>query len=162
MSVRRMVSIYEFPDRLIVMADHRTDAGFWRAGEPVIRLLTSVDDAALGGALRFALERAAGMVPATPWKDYAIVRRGLARSAGFRSWAPFDRNARMCSLRESESSTWSIMPMRHGGTRGPGKGFHECPQLEFAVAPDATDAALGTVVRRGLALSQPPLDTSAA
>jgi len=33
-----MVSIYEFRDRLIVMADRQTDAGYWQAHEPVVRL----------------------------------------------------------------------------------------------------------------------------
>src|SRR5690348_211474 len=108
MSVRRMASVYEFADRLIVMADHRTDAGFWRAGEPVIRLPASADDDALGSALRRAIDEAPAVAPAAHWKDYAGVRAALARAAGFRSWAPFDRAARMCSLRQSGDSAFDV------------------------------------------------------
>lgn len=68
MSVRRMASVYEFADRLIVMADHRNDAGFWQAGEPVIRLPSSADDESLGTAVRRAVDEAPAVVPATHWK----------------------------------------------------------------------------------------------
>ena len=156
MTVRRMASAYEFADRLIVMADHRTDAGFWRAGEPVIRLPRSADDDALGKALLRAVAEAPLLTPATHWKEYAGVRAALAKAAGFGSWAPFDKNARMCSFRESMASAHSIMPMRHGGTRGPDKGFHECPELEIAIASGASPADVGAAIRRGLALSQLP------
>lgn len=154
MSVRRMASVYEFADRLIVMADHRNDAGFWQAGEPVIRLPSSADDESLGTAVRRAVDEAPAVVPATHWKERTPVLAKLAKDAGFRSWAPFDREARMCSLRDSDGGLLTIMPTRHGGTRGSDKGFHECPDLEFSVARDASTAALGAAVRRGLALSQ--------
>jgi hypothetical protein len=50
MTPRRSAGVYEFPDRLIVIADHLTEAGFWRAGLPVVRLLTSVADDVVGQA----------------------------------------------------------------------------------------------------------------
>lgn len=156
MSVRRMASVYEFADRLVVMADHRTDAGFWRAGEPAIRLPTSADDDTLGRALRRALSEVPGVTPATHWKQYGVVRAAIAQAAGFRSWAPFDRDARECSLRESDASVLTIVPMRHGGTRGPDKGFHECLELQFSIEGGASPAAIGAAMRRGLALSQAP------
>ena len=153
MSIRRMASVYEFTDRLIVLAKHRTDAGFWRAGEPVIRLASFVSDDALGDAVRRAADEAPAVVPTTHWKAYAGVRATLARAAGFRSWAPFDRDARMCSFRQSDEGLVTIMPTRYGGTRGPDKGFHECPELEFAVI-DASSAAVGAAIRRGLGQSR--------
>jgi hypothetical protein len=39
MTPRRSAAVYEFPDRLIVIADHLTEAGFWRAGLPVLSSL---------------------------------------------------------------------------------------------------------------------------
>ncbi len=155
MTVRRMASVYEFADRLVVIAAHRTDAGFWRAGEPVIRLALSVPDEALGVAIQRALAEAPARVAATPWKEIAPVLIALARSAGFRSWAPFDRRACLCSVRESSDGALTVAPMRHGGTRGPDKGFHEQPDREFIVT--ASDAsALGAAARRGLTLSSGP------
>ncbi len=44
MTARRSAAVYEFPDRLIIIVDHLTEAGFWRAGLPVVRLLTSAAD----------------------------------------------------------------------------------------------------------------------
>lgn len=123
MSVRRMASVYEFADRLIVMADHRNDAGFWQAGEPVIRLPSSADDEPLGTAVRRAVDEAPAVVPATHWKERTPVLAKLAKDAGFRSWAPFDREARMCSFRDSDGGLLTIMPTRHGGTRGSERGF---------------------------------------
>src|SRR5262249_2052270 len=154
--VHRMASAYEFADRLIVMADHRTDAGFWQAGEPVIRLPKAATEDALGNAVRRALSEAPSVVPATHWKEHARVRATLAQAAGFRSWAPFDRSARMCSLQESDSGVLAVVPMRHGGTRGPDKGFHECPELTISVASDASLSAIGAAIRRGLTLSHSP------
>ena len=63
--------VYEFPDRLIVIADHLTEAGFWRAGLPVVRLPTSAVDDVVGQAVQRALTEAPASIPATPWKEYA-------------------------------------------------------------------------------------------
>jgi hypothetical protein len=95
MTTRRSAAVYEFPDRLIVIADHLSEAGFWRAGLPVVRLLTSAADDVVGQAVQRALTEAPARIPATPWKEYAPVRLALASAAGFRSWGPFDRRARL-------------------------------------------------------------------
>jgi hypothetical protein len=104
-----------------------------------------------------ALTEGAGIVPVTHWKEFATVRAGLARLAGLRSWAPFDRRTRMCSVRESDAAALSVMAMRYGGARGPGKGFHECPELAFEAAAIGFLSELGAAVRRGLELSEGPL-----
>jgi len=151
-----MASAFEFADRLIVMADHRTDAGCWRSGEPVIRLALAAPDELLGAAVERALGEAPEVVHATHWKEYAVVRVALARIAGFRTPAPFDRKARMCSVRQSDAGDLTVMPTRHGGTRGPDKGFHERLELEFPVATPSSPRSLGEAVRRGLELSVGP------
>jgi len=155
MSIRRMVSIYEFRDRLIVMADRQTDAGYWQAHEPVVRLELSAPDAALGAAVQRVITDASGRVPAIHWKEYSEVRKRLATAAGFRAIGVFDRLARLCFVRESDGGVFTVVPTRHGGTRGDDKGFHERLELEFAA--DFTDTnAVGAAVSRGLELSSWP------
>jgi hypothetical protein len=150
-----MVSIYEFPDRLIVMADRQTNAGYWQAGEPVLRLDISASPEAIGAAVQRVVTEADGRIPATHWKEYSVVRKRLALAAGFRAIGVFDRLARLCTVRESDGGTFSVVPTRHGGTRGDDKGFHERLDLEFGV--DFTEPrAVGTAVRRGLELSSWP------
>jgi hypothetical protein len=150
-----MVSIYEFRDRLIVMADRQTEAGFWRAGEPVYRLDVSASHEAIGATVQRVMGEAVGRIPATHWKEYSLVRKRLALAAGFRAIGVFDRLARLCTVRESDSGMFTIVPTHHGGTRGDNKGFHERLDLEFAV--DFTDPyAIGTAARRGLELSSWP------
>ena len=153
MTPRRSAGAYEFPDRLVVIADHLTEAGFWRAGLPVVRLLPSAADDVVGHAVQRALTEAPARGPATPWKEYAPVRLALASAAGFRSWGPFDRRARLCSVRVSETGLVEIIPTRHGGTRGADKGFHDRAELTFPVGHAPTTAELGAGVRQGLALS---------
>jgi hypothetical protein len=153
MMTRRSAAVYEFPDRLIVIADHLTEAGFWRAGLPVVRLLISAADDVVGQAVQRALTEAPARIPATPWKEYAPVRLALASAAGFRSWGPFDRRARLCSVRVSETGLVEIIPTRHGGTRGADKGFHERAELALSVGHAPTMAELGAGVRQGLTLS---------
>lgn len=155
MSIRRMISVYEFRDRLIVMADRRTDAGYWQDSEPVVRLELSATPEVLGAAVQRVMTEAVGVVAATHWKEYSVVRKRLAAAAGFRALGVFDRLARHCTVRESEDGIFTIMPKRHGGTRGDDKGFHELPNLEFVV--DFMEArAIGLAVRRGLDLSTWP------
>lgn len=150
-----MISIYEFRDRLIVMADRRTDAGYWQDREPVIRLEPAATPEMLGEAVQRVMTEAVGTIAATHWKEYSAVRRRLAAAAGFRALGVFDRLARHCTVRESESGIFTIMPTRHGGTRGDDKGFNELPDLEFVF--DFTEAhAIGMAVRRGLDLSTWP------
>ena len=150
-----MISVYEFRDRLIVMADRRTDAGYWQDSEPVVRLQPSATPEMLGAAVQRVMTEAVGVVAATHWKEYSVVRRRLAAAAGFRALGVFDRLARLCAVRESEGGTFTIMPKRHGGTRGDDKGFHELQDLEFVF--DFTEAhAIGLAVRRGLDLSTWP------
>ena len=155
MGIRRMVSVYEFRDRLIVMADRRTDAGYWQGGEPVVRLDVSASSEAVGAAVQSVVTQAVGTVPATHWKEYSVVRKRLASAAGFRAMGVFDRLARLCSVRESDTGAFTIIPSRHGGTRGDDKGFHERLDLAFAVE-FADPSALGMAVRRGLELSSWP------
>lgn len=150
-----MASIYEFRDRLIVMAERQTDAGFWRAGEPVVRLESAASDEAIGAAVQDVLTDAVGRIPAAPWKEYSVVRKRLALAAGFRAIGAFDRLARLCSVRESDGGMFTIVPTRHGGTRGDDKGFHERLDLEFAVEFE-DPSAIGVAVRRGLELSSWP------
>jgi len=150
-----MVSVYEFRDRLIVVADRKTDAGNWRAGEPVVRLDVLESNEAIGAAVQRVMAEAVGTMAATHWKEYTVVRKRLALAAGFRAMSVFDRLARLCSVRESDSGTFTIVPNRHGGTRGDDKGFHECLDLAFAV-DFADPGALGIAVRRGLELSSWP------
>ncbi|HKW48154.1 MAG TPA: hypothetical protein VJN70_11940 [Gemmatimonadaceae bacterium] len=150
-----MISVYEFRDRLIVMADRRTDAGYWQDSEPVVRLELSATPEMLGAAVQRVMTEAVGVVAATHWKEYSVVRKRLAAAAGFRALGVFDRLARHCTVRESEDGIFAIMPKRHGGTRGDDKGFHELPNLEFVV--DFMEArAIGLAVRRGLDLSTWP------
>jgi hypothetical protein len=54
MTARRSAAVYEFPDRLIIIADHLTEAGFWRAGLSVVRLLTSAADEVVGQGVQRA------------------------------------------------------------------------------------------------------------
>ena len=155
MSVRRMASVYEFRDRLIVMAERRTDAGYWQDGEPVARLDLSASDEAVGATVQSVVAAAVGTISATHWKEFSVVRKRLAAAAGFRAMGVFDRSAKLCTVRESDSGVFTIVPTRHGGTRGDDKGFHERLDLEFAV--DFADAvALGMAVRHGLDLSSWP------
>lgn len=51
------------------------------------------------------------------------MRLALASAAGFRSWGPFDRRARLCSVRVSETGLVEIIPTRHGARGGPTRGF---------------------------------------
>ena len=102
--------MYAFADRLIVMANHRTDAGFWRAGAPVFRLPLSAPEETLGDVVWRVLAEAPDRVPATTWKEFAPVLLTLARAAGFRSWTPFDRRARLCSIRESVGGAVAATP----------------------------------------------------
>ena len=150
-----MISVYEFRDRLIVMPDRRTDAGYWQASEPVVRLELAATVETIGAAVQSAMSEAAGIVPSTHWKEYSVVRKRLAKAAGFRAMGVFDRLARLCTVRESDKGTFTIVPTRHGGTRGDDKGFHERLELEFAV--DFSDPrAIGLAVRQGLDLSSWP------
>jgi hypothetical protein len=153
MTARRSAAVYEFPDRLIIIADHLTEAGFWRAGLPVVRLLTSATDEVVGQGVQRALTEPPARIPATPWKEYAPVRLALASAAGFRSWGPFDRRARLCSVRVSETGLVEIIPTRHGGTRGADKGFHDRAELALSVGHEPSTEGLGAGVRQGLALS---------
>jgi hypothetical protein len=90
------------------------------------------------------------------------VRLALASAAGFRSWGPFDRRARLCSVRVPETGLVEIIPTRYGGTRGADKGFHDRAELAFSVGHAPTTAELGAGVRQGLALSLwPPRPLSA-
>jgi len=75
MRTRRSAAVYEFSDRLIVIADHLTEAGFWRAGLPVVRLLTADD--VVGQAVQRALTEAPG-----PHPRYSLegVRAGASRA----------------------------------------------------------------------------------
>ena len=150
-----MISVYEFRDRLIVMPDRLTDAGYWQAGEPIIRLDISATDENIGAAVQRVMSEGAGIVPSTHWKEYSVVRKRLATAAGFRAMGVFDRLARLCTVRESDGGTFTIVPTRHGGTRGDDKGFHERLDLEFAV-DFAEQRAIGSAVRRGLDLSSWP------
>jgi len=50
------------------------------------------------------------------------VRLALASAAGFRSWGPFDRRARLCSVRVSETGLVEIIPTRHAGHAGGRQG----------------------------------------
>ncbi len=156
MGVRRMASVYQFADRLVVIADHRTEAGLWSVGEPVIRLDLLASDATLGAAVQRAILEGSAVLPALPWRERAPILAALAQSAGFRTWAPFDRRARLCSIRGYEDGRTTVMPMGHGGTRGDRKGFHERMDLEFDADLSGNVAALGAAVRRGLELSSDP------
>ena len=150
-----MVAIYEFPDRLIVLANRQTDAGYWQDHEPVVRLDGTASDDEIGAAVKRVATEAVGRIPSTHWKEYSVVRKRLALAAGFRAMGVFDRLTRLCTVRESDGGTFTIVPTRHGGTRGDDKGFHELLDLEFAV--DFTEPhAVGKAIRRGLELSTWP------
>jgi hypothetical protein len=81
------------------------------------------------------------------------IRVTLAPAAGVSLQGPFDRRARLCSVRVAETGLVEIIPMRHGGTRAADKGFHDRAEFALSVGHAPTTAELGGGVRQGLALS---------
>jgi len=127
----RLASAYVLSDTIVVVANHLTQAGFWLAGRPVVRLLPEATDAELGAAARAALQSGLAGVPTLKRAEYTPYLRDLAVAAGVRSWAALEKSARLCNVEQLPSGALRVVPHRHGGTRGDAAGYHELPEAAF-------------------------------
>ena len=150
-----IAAVYALPDAFVVVANHRTQAGFWLAGRPVTRLVSTATDAEIGSAVRAALSASRDGLPAPSRADYPVHLRDLATAAGVRTWAALEKAARLCAVEENAGGVRRVVPHRHGGTRGPDAGYHELPEAAFESA-GVDNAALGAAARRGIELSPGP------
>ena len=151
----RLAEVYALPDAFVVVANHRTQAGFWLMGRPVTRLPSTATDADLGAVVRAALSASSDGLPVPTREDHSANMLDLAKAAGVRTWATLEKVARLCSVEAGASGGLKVTPHRHGGTRGPDKGYHELTAAAFEL-PGGNDAALGAAARRGIELSTDP------
>ena len=151
----RMAAVYALPDAFVLVANHRTQAGFWVAGRPVTRLSSTATDAEIGTALRAVLSAGQADLPTPTRTDFPQRLLDLAAAAGVRTWAALEKAARLCTVEERAGGVLKLVPHRHGGTRGPDAGYHELVELAFEPAA-AGSAALGAAARRGIELSSGP------
>jgi hypothetical protein len=150
-----MAAVYALPDAFVLIANHRTQAGFWIAGQPITRLSSTASDAEIGAALHAVLHAGQSDLPTPTRAEYPQRLRELATAAGVRTWAALEKVARLCTVEEGARGVLKVVPHRHGGTRGPEAGYHELAELAFEPAGGG-DAALGAATRRGIELSSGP------
>jgi len=151
MGQKRIALVYATSDAFVIVANHRTQAGFWLAGHPVARLPVSATDGELGAATRVALRGSRDGIPTPNRAEFSPYLRELAAAAGMRSWAALEQAARLCNVEQS-AGEHRIVPHRHGGTRGPDAGFHALESTAIEMT-GSDDTALGAAVRRGIELS---------
>ena len=151
----RLAAVYALPDAFVVVANHQTEAGFWLAGRPVARLVSTATDAEIGAAVRAALSASRRGLPTPTRADFAAHVRDLATAAGQRTWAALEKAARLCTVEELTGGVLKVVPHRHGGTRGADAGYHELAEEAFELAV-GDNAALGAATRRGIDLSPGP------
>jgi len=135
MTARRSAAVYEFPDRLIIIADHLTEAGFWRDGS--------------------CPAHADGIRPASPLLSGRSTRRCVSR------WRPppgFAPGVRLIALRdsvacESPRLAWSKSSPRAMGHAGGQQGVSRPRGVGVVRGPCADYGRIGEQLRQGLALS---------
>jgi hypothetical protein len=138
----------------VVVAYHRTVAGFYLAGRPITRLAASATDVELGAVTRATLGASLRGLRTPRRAEYTPRLRDLAKAAGMRTWAALEKTARLCMVEETRGAI-RVVPHRHGGSRGADAGYHALDETAFEPA-DNGDEALGAAVRRGIELSPGP------
>ena len=149
MNSPRGASIYASQTALVILAEATTDAGFTLASLPVERLSSPADEATIGAAVLRVLAGCPVSVQAPSRDEYTERLAPVWRAAGVRSWQALARNAVLCQIREREG-TITLLPTRHGGMRGPDRGFHELPEQALKVQTNATALELGAAIREAL------------
>ena len=159
LAIVHLASVAARSDGLFIHALHQTDAGFWTAGLPAVRLSPEAPLTALGAAVQQALAASRRGVPTPKRNDISERDHPVLQEFGMRSWKALQGDARLCQV-EQRGETVEITPMRNGGTKGQDKGFHELSADAFSVpVRDLTAEALGGAVKRGLdrALAPPAI-----
>jgi CDI immunity protein len=145
----RGASIYASRKALVILAEATTDAGFTMASLPVERLSSEADETTIGAAALRVLAACPVGVQAPARDEYAERLAPVWRAAGVRSWQALARNAVLCQVHEGPGRI-TVVPTRHGGMRGPDRGFHDLPEQAIEVQGNATALELGAAMREAL------------
>jgi hypothetical protein len=147
----RSAGIYQYPDSLIVHAQHKSTAGVSLAALPVMHIPVTATSEDIGQALRRVLDSyREGVAHPTDWKGFG---KEFLQEAGFRSWQALMKSAKSCWIEEA-SGQITFTPLRNGGGKDKERGFGPFGAELIVVASGCTDAELGAALVRTLRISE--------
>ena len=133
----KLASIYQRKNALLILALHRTQAGFWVDDELVTVLVEPTPDE-LGQAILAALGRSRDGVPTPP--PTARLDKPLLKAANVSSWATFMNLSKLVGV-AAEDGSLKITPYRNLGRK---EGFEPNPDLVYQ--PQLSAVELGKLV----------------
>ena len=139
------VSVYRFPDRLLVAPNCPTPTGVRLSSEPYTVLPTDTSNRELGAAIEAALSISTRTVPHP--KDWKAASAPRLTAAGVTSERAFQQKSTLVQILKSEESI-RIAPSHNGGAAGEARGFHPIANAEVVVPPMSQSEGIGAEVRR--------------
>jgi hypothetical protein len=150
MTGTKRAGAYCISNGILIHPVARTDAGVGVHVPPVVRLQLDASAAALGAAVRTALQQDQPAIPNPARHEWKSLADRFLKATGIRSWRRLESHALCCWI-EATDEIVRFTPLANGGTRGDRKGFQPFGAPEVTVPQDRPDEAIGEALLRTLA-----------
>lgn len=145
----RYAAVYDRRGKLIVHPDGKTTAGVLIAIKPFV-VLENADPAAIGAALRMALESSKVGIRHPELDEWDAVAAPLYAAAGVKTWGVFAKGTELVSV-EANDAVIRLLPQEN---RGPREGFQPRGLPAVEVPSDTSDEQIGSAVLKALELAR--------
>jgi hypothetical protein len=145
----RYAAVYDRRGKLIVHPDGKTTAGVLIAIEPFV-VLENTQPAAIGAALRMALEKSKVGLRHPQLDEWDAVAAPLYAAAGVKTWGVFVKGTELVNV-EADDAVIRLLPQENCGARD---GFQPRGLPAVELASDTSDQEIGSAVLKALTMAR--------